>query len=150
MNRPNYEEAKKLVTPSGDPLKPDGVSWDQQAPKTPPTPEQRAMPEWFTDVYRFISQLVADESLVLDLCLERCIEIVEFNHNRGLVGIDHFPELQQGSQPTRISFVVTAAPMAVKLYEQVLASLNGPQKAQFEELVGKALEKRQAAGGGAS
>lgn len=123
------------------------VHWDKDAPQGPPTPLVRQVPEWFADVYRFLQTVAADEGLVLDICLERAIEIVRFNHDRGLVGIDLMPDLVGQQSLNRTGLVAMSIPLAVELYKQVLASLNGPQKAAFEAVVKRALEKRDAKAG---
>jgi hypothetical protein len=108
------------------------------APSGPPTPMARQVPDWFRPVYEWINGVVRDEGLVLDLCLERAIEIAEFNHNRGMVGIDHFMENQI---PPRTQMVAFAVPLATELYRQVLASID-QHKGEFSAILKAALEKR--------
>jgi len=147
--RPSYESVKKIVTldeAQGLPEREIEVEWDKPSPKTNPGVAERVVPEWFENVYQWLKGLVADESLVLDLCVERTIEIVQHNHDRGMVGIDHFPEAggNGGMTANRISIVATAMPLAVELYKQTLASIK-EKEAEFGNLVADALKKRDAA-----
>lgn len=148
-DRPTYEQARKLIIPGEAQAPPDaaqvdqrqGTVWDKQAPKGPPTPEIRQVPVWFNDVYQWMQGLVNDEGLLLDLCLEKAVGIVEFNHNRGLAGIDFFPEAGNGQAPSRGLFLSIAAPLAVELYKQALTSIDR-NKGEFAKLVEAALAKK--------
>lgn len=148
-NRPTYEQARKIIVPGEEPpqdaspVERQGTMWDKEAPKGPPTPEARQVPEWFEDVYRWMQGTVNDEGLLLDLCLERAIGIVEFNHNRGMAGIDFFPEAGGGQAPSRAHFLAIASPLAVELYKQVLTSIS-QNKSEFQKLVEAALAKKAA------
>lgn len=147
-DRPSYEEARKIIIPGEPP--PDatpvgGTRFDKDAPKGPPEPEVRRVPEWFEDVLKWLQGTVNDEGLILDLCLERAIQIVEFNHNRGMAGIDYFPEANGngGISASRIQFTAIAAPLAAELYKQVLAAVM-KNNAEFTRLVEAALQKKAA------
>ena len=152
--RPTYDEARRIILP-GEPVSapPDakpvdqrqGTVWDKEAPKGPPTPETRQVPGWFNDVYQWMQGLVNDEGLILDLCLERALQIVQFNHDRGLAGIDYFPEANGngGGAPNRATFLHISSPLAVELYKQVLTSIDR-NKDEFKRLVAAALEKKAA------
>jgi hypothetical protein len=111
-----------------------------KAPTGPPTPMRRDIPGWFKPAHDYLAQVIADESLVMDLCLERAIQIVEFNHNAGLVGIDHFIE---SATPPRTQMVAFAIPVATELYKQVLASISR-DSAKFEALIAECVAKRDA------
>jgi hypothetical protein len=116
--------------------------WDKEAPKGPPTPEVRQVPGWFSDVYQWMRGVVNDEGLLLDLCVERALEIVRFNHDRGLAGIDFFPEAGGGGgAPNRAQFLAISTPLAVELYKQVLTSIDR-NKGEFQKLVEAALAKK--------
>lgn len=109
-----------------------------KAPTGPPTPMRRDTPGWFKPVHDYLAQVIADESLVLDLCLERAIQIVEFNHNAGMVGIDYFVE---SSTAPRTQMVAFAVPLATELYKQALAAIDR-DKVKFEALVAECVAKR--------
>jgi hypothetical protein len=109
-----------------------------KAPTGPPTPMSRDIPGWFKPVHNWLAQVIADEAVVLDLCLERAIQIVEFNHNAGMVGIDHFVE---NAMPPRTQMVAFAIPLAAELYKQALASIDR-DKTKFEALVAECVAKR--------
>lgn len=109
-----------------------------KAPTGPPTPMRRDIPGWFKPIHDYLAQVIADESIVLDLCLERAIQIVEFNHNAGMAGIDHFIE---NATPPRTQMVAFAIPVATELYKQVLASIDRDKK-KFEALVAECVAKR--------
>ena len=111
-----------------------------KAPTGPPTPMTRDIPAWFKSVHDWIGQVVADESIVLDLCLERAIQIVKFNHDRGMAGIDYFVE---SNTPPQTQMVAFAIPLAAELYKQVLAAIARDSE-KFEKLVADAMAKRDA------
>jgi hypothetical protein len=121
----------------------DGVEmertiWDKAAPTGPPTPVVRRVPRHLEKIYAWIRQIVADEGMVADLALERAIEIVQFQHDRGLVGIDYFPEANPGGMAaTRMNMVALAVPLAVEIYKQAEGSI-GQKADEFTELVKEA------------
>lgn len=123
------------------------VLWDKTAPTAAPQPMVRTVPEWFKPVIAFLEGVVADEGLVLDLCLDKAVKIAEFNHNKGMVGIDFFPEATGGRAAGRTEMLMLATPLAVELYKQVCGSLSGERKAELEKTVKDALAARDAAGG---
>lgn len=146
-SRPSFEEARKvLVLPPGvePPATAQEVRFDRPAPTAPPGRPVLKIPPWFAEVYAWIGGIVADEGVVLDICLERATQIVQGIHDRGLVGIDHFPEVQGGMAPTRMNMVAVAAPLAVELYKQVLASIN-ERKGEFAALLARAQDLKNAA-----
>jgi len=123
------------------------VLWDKKAPTSPPQRMERAYAEWFKPVVQYLESVVADDALVLDLCLEKAISVAEFNHNRGMVGIDFFPEATGGRAAGRTEMLMLAMPLAVELYKQVCVSLNTEErKAELEKIFKAALAARDAAG----
>jgi len=100
----------------------EGTVFDKPAPTGPPTPPSRSIPIHLAKVIRFFESIIADEGLLLDLCVDRAVGIVEFNYKKRLVGNDFF-----GDQPTVAHFVGMAAPLATELYKQVLASIEARQ-----------------------
>lgn len=110
------QQGSKIV----DPAAPEGTTWDKPAPTGPPTPATRAIPKHLSKLVRFMEGKIADESLLLDLCVDRCVGIVKFNYEKRLVGSDFFAN----DQPTPAHFIQMAAPLAVELYKQVLESIK--------------------------
>lgn len=148
--RSSFDEVKRLlVLPPGTepPASAQEIRFDKAAPTAPPGNIDLKIPPWLAEVYGWIGSIVADEAVVLDICLDRVVQIVQGVHDRGLVGIDHFPEAYPGGMaPTRMNMVAVAAPLAVELYKQVLAAIN-ERKGEFALLVAKAQEKKKAAEG---
>ncbi len=136
----------KLVLPGQDPQPEIVAARDKPGPMAPPGEVSRGLPEWTDPIVNFLRQEISDESLVLDLCLEKAIEVVEWNYQKGLVGIEHFGEgAGGGSGATRPIVCGIAGPLALRLYDEVLKSLNGPKKGGFEQAVSEAFKQRDAA-----
>lgn len=129
MEKQQADSSLRLV----DPLKGrEGTVFDKPAPDGPPTPPMRSIPPHFKKLVRWLESLISDESLLLDLCVDRCVGIVKFNYEKRLVGNDFF-----GDQPTAAHFVGMAAPLAVELYKQVLLSIDA-RKDEFTALQAEA------------
>lgn len=117
-DRPKYEAARDiLIRPDAEPM---DVNWDKKPPPTaPPDGPERVIPEHLKPVWAWFTQIIADESILLDLAMERAITLVEFHHNRGMVGIDYFPEAQPNGAPlTRASLIAIAGQLAIPLYQE--------------------------------
>ena len=134
------ETARKILLP-GEPdpaavaaAHPQGTIWDKPAPTGPPNKMERQVSPEFKPIVDWMQQVVLEESLVADLALERAIEIVEFNHNRGFFGIDAFTESGAGGAAPRTNLVAMAVPLAVELYKQSLLSIN-QRKEELKELM---------------
>ena len=110
----------------------EGTVFDKPAPTGPPTPPTRAIPPHLGKVMRFFEGIIADESLLLDLCVDRAVGIVEFNYKKRLAGSDFF-----GEQLTAAHFLSMSTPLAVELYKQVLTSI-ADQKGEYETLLAEA------------
>lgn len=117
----------------------EGTVFDKPAPSGPPTPPSRNIPLHLGKVIRFFEGIIADESLLLDLCVDRAVGIVEFNYKKRLVGNDFF-----GDQPTAAHFVGMAAPLAVELYKQVLESI-GARQDEYAVLLKEAQKEMESA-----
>jgi hypothetical protein len=113
----------------------EGTVFDKPAPSGPPSPPARSIPPHLQKVIRFFEGIIADEGLVLDLCVDRAVGIVDFNYRKRLVGSDFF-----GDQPTAANFVAMAAPLAAELYKQVLASI-ADRKDEYAKLLSEAQEE---------
>jgi hypothetical protein len=105
-----------------------GTVFDKPAPSGPPTPPLRDIPPHLKKLIRFFEGIIADESLLLDLCMDRCVGIVEFNYKKRSAGSD----LMESVTPAH--FVMVAAPLAVELYKQVLSAIEGQAKEYTEIL----------------
>lgn len=125
-------------TPANDPLNGrDGTVFDKPAPTGPPSPPTRALPPHLKKVIQFFEGIIADEGLLLDLCVDRAVGIAEYNYKKRLVGQDFF-----GEQPTPMHFVGMAAPLAAELYKQVLASVVD-RKDEYAKLLKEAQEEME-------
>lgn len=113
----------------------EGTVFDKAAPTGPPTPKLREVPSHLAKIVRFFQGIVADEGLLLDLCLDRAVGIVEFNYQKRLAGADFFAQ----EQPTALHFVGMAGPLAVELYKQTLESIKGRQD-EYEALLREATD----------
>lgn len=113
----------------------EGTVFDKPAPTGPPSPPVRAIPPHLQKVILFFEGIIADEGLLLDLCVDRTVGIVEYNYRKRLVGQDFF-----GDQPTPAHFVSMAAPLATELYKQVLASIMD-RKDEYGRLLAEAQEE---------
>lgn len=104
------------------------------APAGPPQPLRREIPPHLQKVVKFLAGVVANESLLLDFCVDRATEIVEFNHRKRAAGTD----LMQDISP--LHFVGAAAPLAVELYKQCLESVKDHAD-EYTKLVADAQEE---------
>lgn len=149
-SEPTSGDRPRLILPGQDeqqaPPEPEvRGAHDKPGPTAPPGVVSRGLPEWTDPIVDFLKQEISDEALVMDLCLEKAIEIVDWNYQKGLVGNEHFGEgAGGGPAPTRPLVCGIAGPIAIRLYEEVLKSLNGPKKKEFKEVVDKAFEKKAA------
>ena len=100
---------------------PEGTFFDKPAPTGPPQPLVREIPPHLKKIIEFFSGIIADEGLLLDLCVDRAVGIVEYNYKKRAFGTDFF----NGEQPTPMHFIMTAGPLATELYKQVLESIKG-------------------------
>src|SRR3972149_3361276 len=127
--RPDYETVRQRIIIPGSPeanspppsaSDPTLVNWDKNAPTGPPTPPDRAIPTNLAKIHNFFKSIIADEAMVLDLCLERAMDIVKFNVEKGLVGIDYFAGDASGGSAIShpVSYAAIAGPLAVELYKQ--------------------------------
>jgi hypothetical protein len=120
---------------------PEGTIFDKAPPTGPPNPPKRQLPGHLDKVVAFFQGIIADEGLLVDLCLDRAIGIVEFNYRKRLVGSDFFSE----QPPTALHFAGIAAPLAVELYKQVLNSVND-RRDEYAALL-KSAQKEAGSGG---
>lgn len=132
MEKPQAGNPLHLVDPLNGK---EGTVFDKAAPSGPPTPPSRAIPAHLGKLVRFFEGKIADEGLLLDLCVDRAVGIVEFNYKKRLVGADFFVD-----QPTAAHFVNMAAPLAVELYKQVLVSISDDRET-YTKLLAEAQEE---------
>lgn len=134
ISRPDWESARATIAvPGAPPL--DGTKWDKEAPSGPPTPEKLEIPKHLEKIVQFFNGIVMDESLLVDLCLERCMEIVRRNVESKIVGSDHWAgDGQAGGGPyTPAHYAAVAGPLTVELYKQVLLAIDGRQE-EYDKL----------------
>ena len=110
-----------------------GTVFDKPAPDAPPegAVQKRSIPGHLMNVIRFFEGVIADESLLMDLCVDRAIGIMEYNYKKRAVGSDLF------ESPSTANFVAMAAPVAVELYKQVLVAI-GDRKDEYAKLLEEA------------
>jgi len=113
--------------------RPEGTFFDKPAPTAPPQVSPRTIPVHLRKIIQFFSEIIADEGLLLDLCVDRAVGIVEYNYKKRAFGSDFFA----GEQPTPMHFVMSSAPLAVELYKQVLASI-GDRSLEYQDLLKEA------------
>lgn len=114
----------------------EGTVFDKPAPTGPPTPMTRGIPPHYKKLVEYYEGIIGDEGLLLDLCVDRAVGIVEFNYKKRMVGSDYFAS----DQPTPAHFVGMAAPLAVELYKQVLSSIEHDAE-NFTKLIQEAKEE---------
>lgn len=114
----------------------EGTVFDKPAPTGPPVPLTRGIPPHYKKLVSYYEGIIADEGLLLDLCMDRAVGIVEFNYRKRIAGSDFFSQ----DQPTPAHFVSMAAPLAVELYKQVLASITN-DSVNFEKILAEAKEE---------
>lgn len=106
----------------------EGTKWDKAAPTGPPGAVQTQYAPWFQPILKHFRQIVTDESVFAELCLERALDIFKRVHDKGLVGIDHFADAAGGGGgATRTNLAAAAVPFAVEFYKQATVSLNQRQ-----------------------
>ena len=132
------EESLRLVDPLNGR---EGTVFDKPAPTGPPNPPTRSIPPHLKKLIRFFEGIIADESLVLDLCVDRTVGIVKFNYEKRVTGGDGF-----GEQPTPAHFISMAAPLAVELYKQVLTSI-GDRQDEYAKLLAEAQKELESGSG---
>ncbi len=143
-DRPDFESARLgMVVKEGAPpiggIGEDGpdTKWGKQEADGPPTPVERPIPPHLKKIGHFMSGIVADEGLLLDLCFEEAYRIVEMNIRKRAAGIDFF-----AADSTPINLGTIAAPLAVELYKQALKAIEGRQD-EYNALVQEILDARE-------
>jgi len=121
-----------LLGEMNDPLKgKEGTVFDKPGPTGPPGEAKRQLPPHLQKIVKFFSSIIADEGLLLDLCMDRATEIVEYNYRKRAAGVDMMGEVSP------INFIGPAAMITVELYREVLKSISGREeeyKAILEEV----------------
>jgi hypothetical protein len=134
----DFEAERKKIAATQVPEAGEGTHWDKPSPTDNPTIAPRAIPKHLLKVVEFFQGIILDESLVLDLCLERAMEIVQQNVLKKTVGIDQFQEFGP------MQYAAVAGPLTVELYKQVLSSV-GERSDEYQKLVQAAQIERERA-----
>lgn len=134
----DFEAERKKIAATQVPEAGEGTHWDKPAPTDNPTIAPRAIPKHLLKIVNFFQGIVMDESLVLDLCLERSMEIVQQNVLKKTVGIDQFQEFGP------MQYAAVAGPLTVELYKQVLQSIKD-REGEYDELLKAATRERERA-----
>lgn len=151
VSRPDLEAARlgMKVEQGAPPVKgfegPDGTRWDKESPKTTPNAQVRKIPAHLKKVVAFFNSLIADEGLLLDLCFEHAMELVQSTIEPRMVGTDNFVgdgEGTLGGPFNAATYAVVAGPMACELYKNVLIAIQGRAK-EYEEIVTEANRERE-------
>lgn len=142
--RPDWESARATMAVPGPPPLQDGTQWDKEAPTGPPTPKQLSVPKHLEGIVRFFNGIILDESLLIDLCLDRCMTIVQRNVEAKMVGSDHWAGDGQGSSGpyTPSHYAAVAGPLTVELYKQVLKAIEGRQE-EYGKLIEEMSRERE-------
>jgi len=115
----------------------EGTVFDKPGPTGPPVPLTRGIPPHYKKLVAYYEGIIGDEGLILDLCLDRSIGIVEFNYKKRLAGSDFF-----GEQLTAAHFVSMATPVAIELYKQTIAAIAQDQET-YSKLLQEAKEEME-------
>ena len=134
--RPDWESARATMAVTGPPPLTDGTRFDQEPPTGPPNPVKLEIPKRLEKIVAFFNGIILDESLLMDLCLERCVGIVERNVKSKSWGIDHF----QDANPAQ--YAAIAGPLTVELYKQVLLAIDG-RKEEYAKLMEEMVRERE-------
>jgi hypothetical protein len=126
----------ELLGGNGAPLsKKEGTVFDDKpAPIGPPGGLSRGIPPHLKKITQFLSGVVSNEALLLDLCLDRAVDIVKFNFDKRAAGSDLMQEI------SALHFVGAAAPLAIELYKQSLESIKD-RADEYMKLVADAQEE---------
>ena len=138
MGNEKPNDAMRLLEPMNGR---EGTVFDKEAPTGPPTPPTRSIPPHIKKLVRFFEGIIADESLLLDLCVDRTVGVVKFNYDKRVTGGDSF-----GETPTTMHLLMLAAPLAVELYKQVLVSI-GDRRDEYEKLLAEAKKELESGSG---
>ena len=147
-DRPSWESERAKLVVAGPPPTTDGTTWDKPAPTEPPNAKVREIPKHLTKIVAFMTGIVADEALLLDLAFEKAMDIVKRNVESKIVGVDHWTGDNAGGGPfTPAHYAAVAAPLAVELYKQALLSVKDQEK-EYNRLFEEMLREREAASPG--
>jgi hypothetical protein len=116
--RPTREDLDRLMKRdrSGVPG-PGEVTWDKPAPEGPPESTLPPTDPNLIPLLQYFSALIEPEAILLDMCVDRSMEIVRQNVRGRSVGIDDFAE---GNPTHPMNIASIAAPLAVELYRQCI------------------------------
>lgn len=125
----------ELLKGMNDPLKgKEGTVFDQPAPSGPPQPIVRQIPSHLAEIAKFLGSVVADEALLLDICMDRATDILIFNFKKRAAGNDLMQEI------SALHFVGAATPLAVELYKQSIEAVKD-RKDEYLKLLTEAQEE---------
>lgn len=132
------QDPLRLLDEVGDPLRgKEGTVFDKPAPTAPPQELKRKVPPHLENLIKFLSGIIADEGLLLDMCMDKAMGIVDFNFRKRAFGSDMMQEA-----PTPLHFIGPAAMLTVELYKQVLKSVTD-QSAKYAEILAEAQKEME-------
>lgn len=139
--RPTRDEAVKShvgVPESELPPALQETTWDKPAPTGPPEEAREGAAPHLAPMIAFFNNQIHLDSILMDLCMSRSMEIVRRNVSGMSAGIDNVP--MDGSNPTHPAHIAgIAGPLCVELYKQAVDSVNKNPK-EFKEALDKAKE----------
>jgi hypothetical protein len=116
--RPTKDDVDKLLKRDrvGVP-EPGEVTWDKPAPEGPPEGAIPPPDEDLAPLHRYFGGIIGPEAILLDMCMDRSIEIVRNNISARSAGIDNYAE---GNPTHPVHICSIAGPLAVELYRQCI------------------------------
>lgn len=134
----------------GSPIEdgPDGTFHDKPAPDGPPVQKAKQIPPHLRGIVNFFQSIIADEALLLEMCLDQTMIMVQEAINARAHGIDFFAGSQGdgGSSFTPGHYATIAGPMACELYKEVLKAIEG-RAGEYAELLKEATREREKTSG---
>lgn len=114
------------------------TNWDKPAPEGPPGEPRSDFAPHLAPMIAFFTNQIHLDSILMDLCMKRSMDIVRKNVSGMAYGIDNVP--MDGSNPTHPAHLASVAgPLCVELYKQAVDSVNKNPK-EFQEALEKAKE----------
>ena len=136
-----------ILDPSGQPLAPESIPLPEIGKggfvTAPPGAKKWPIPETHPKIAQIFWDTICDEGTLLTLCLEYCTDKVERLHNDFMAGRDFFSDDAGPGAPTRMNFIATATPLALKLYQEILALMGTPQGEAIKAKIAEALQNAQ-------
>ncbi len=129
---------------------PDGTLMDKESPTGPPSPKAKKIPPHLKKIINFFQGLIADEGLLLEMCFDHCMTMVQDTVRSNSAGIDYFAGEGGGMGGSNAfspgHYASVAGPMACELYRNVLKAIEG-RADDYNQLLAEATREREKAAG---